>query len=55
MRGIRKQLCRAGGISAETTMSSKPEDNIPPPEKNIKPLNYREQFAGRQVTSQFIE
>ncbi|KAF6753002.1 hypothetical protein DFP72DRAFT_1069784 [Ephemerocybe angulata] len=36
-------------------MSSKPEDNIPPPEKNIKPLNYREQFAGRQVTSQFID
>ncbi|TEB39884.1 hypothetical protein FA13DRAFT_1784536 [Coprinellus micaceus] len=35
-------------------MSSK--DNAPPrPEKNTKPLNYKEQFEGRHVTSQFID
>ncbi|GLB41887.1 putative cytochrome c oxidase-assembly factor cox23 [Lyophyllum shimeji] len=25
------------------------------PEANVKPLNYREQFQGRSVTSQFID
>ncbi|KAF9485470.1 hypothetical protein BDN70DRAFT_910104 [Pholiota conissans] len=28
---------------------------ITPPEANTKPLNYREQFSGRHVTSKFID
>ncbi|KXN86623.1 Cytochrome c oxidase-assembly factor COX23, mitochondrial [Leucoagaricus sp. SymC.cos] len=30
-------------------------DDLPPPEAGLKPHNYREQFSGRQVTSQFID
>ncbi|KAF9453525.1 hypothetical protein P691DRAFT_771298 [Macrolepiota fuliginosa MF-IS2] len=30
-------------------------DSLPPPEAGLKPLNYREQFSGRHVTSQFID
>ncbi|KAF8957477.1 hypothetical protein BDZ97DRAFT_1846391, partial [Flammula alnicola] len=30
-------------------------DAIPAPEDNVKPLNYREQFSGRHVTSKFID
>jgi cytochrome c oxidase assembly protein subunit 23 len=27
----------------------------PAPEDNVNPLNYKEQFSGRRVTSQFID
>ncbi|KAJ3768993.1 hypothetical protein FB446DRAFT_239514 [Lentinula raphanica] len=37
-------------------MSSK-SDNVPlpSPNSNVKPLNYREQFQGREVVSRFID
>ncbi|KAF4610601.1 hypothetical protein D9613_006835 [Agrocybe pediades] len=28
---------------------------LPKPEDNVKPLDYKEQFAGRKVSSQFID
>ncbi|KAG5731469.1 hypothetical protein E4T56_gene4361 [Termitomyces sp. T112] len=33
----------------------KSEETLPHPEDNVKPLNYREQFQGRHVASQFID
>lgn len=33
----------------------KNEEPIQAPEENVKPLNYREQFQGRHVSSQFID
>ncbi|KIM44950.1 hypothetical protein M413DRAFT_67501 [Hebeloma cylindrosporum] len=36
-------------------MSKQKSEPIPAPEDNIKPLNYREQFAGREVTSKFVD
>ncbi|EDR14099.1 uncharacterized protein LACBIDRAFT_244368 [Laccaria bicolor S238N-H82] len=31
------------------------EQPVPAPEDNVKPLNYREQFSGRHVSSKFID
>ncbi|KAF9074182.1 hypothetical protein BDP27DRAFT_1317434 [Rhodocollybia butyracea] len=37
-------------------MSSNSKDSpLPSPESNKKPLNYREQFQGREVVSRFID
>ncbi|EFI27381.1 hypothetical protein CC1G_14852 [Coprinopsis cinerea okayama7 len=38
-------------MSSTSTTPQRP----PAPEENVKPLNYKEQFAGRHVTSKFIE
>jgi len=38
-----------------TDTGSKTVEDLPPPEQNRKPLNYREQFQGREVHSRFID
>ncbi|PFH49965.1 hypothetical protein AMATHDRAFT_146378 [Amanita thiersii Skay4041] len=36
-------------------MTKDAKDSLPPPQDNVKPLDYKEQFEGRQVASQFID